>query len=84
MPIAIFAKRCIHSTVFLDSEQSHLSTILPAFTAFLLVSADENEFRLIRDVMSRYDKRIRPCTNHTLPTTINFSVALAQIIDVVI
>ncbi|XP_022310262.2 neuronal acetylcholine receptor subunit alpha-10-like [Crassostrea virginica] len=52
------------------------------FKAFLLVSADENEFRLIRDVMSRYDKRIRPSSNHTLPTTINFSVALAQIIDV--
>lgn len=53
------------------------------FTVFLLTAADENEFRLIRDVMSRYDKRIRPSVNHTLPTTINFSVALAQIIDVV-
>lgn len=53
------------------------------FTVFLMTAADENEFRLIRDVMSRYDKRIRPSVNHTLPTTINFSVALAQIIDVV-
>lgn len=53
------------------------------FAVFLLTAADENEFRLIRDVMSRYDKRIRPSVNHTLPTTINFSVALAQIIDVV-
>lgn len=53
------------------------------FSVFLLTAADENEFRLIRDVMSRYDKRIRPSVNHTLPTTINFSVALAQIIDVV-
>lgn len=49
---------------------------------FLLAAADENEFRLIRDVMFRYDKRIRPSVNHTSPTTINFSVALAQIIDV--
>lgn len=56
---------------------------VPMFTVFLMTAADENEFRLIRDVMSRYDKRIRPSVNHTLPTTINFSVALAQIIDVV-
>ncbi|XP_062581764.1 acetylcholine receptor subunit beta-like 1, partial [Saccostrea cucullata] len=50
--------------------------------AFVPVSADENEFRLIRDLMARYDKRIRPSVNHTIPTTVNFSVALAQIIDV--
>ncbi|XP_061186001.1 ligand-gated ion channel 4-like [Saccostrea echinata] len=52
------------------------------FKVFLSARADENEFRLIRDIMVRYDKRIRPSINYTLPTTINFSVALAQIIDV--
>lgn len=53
------------------------------FSAVLLVRADDHEFRLIRDIMVRYDKRTRPSGNHTLPTTVNFSVALAQIIDVV-
>ena len=49
---------------------------------FLL--ADENEYRLIRDLFINYDKRVRPSIHHSQPANITYGVALAQIIDVVI
>lgn len=47
------------------------------------VLTDENEYRLVRDLMTSYDKRIRPSENHSWPLNVTFDVALAQIIDVV-
>ena len=44
---------------------------------------DENEYRLVRDLLTRYEKRIRPSANHNQTMNVTFSVALAQIIDVV-
>jgi hypothetical protein len=44
---------------------------------------DENEYRLVRDLMKAYDKRVRPARNNTAPLNVTFGVALAQIIDVV-
>ncbi|VDI17641.1 neuronal acetylcholine receptor subunit alpha-10-like [Mytilus galloprovincialis] len=53
------------------------------FVAFLgYVLTDENEYRLVRDLMTSYDKRIRPSENHSWPLNVTFDVALAQIIDV--
>ncbi|CAG5127639.1 unnamed protein product, partial [Candidula unifasciata] len=48
----------------------------------LMTYADENEYRLVRDLMSSYDKRIRPSLNHSETLNVTFGLALAQIIDV--
>jgi hypothetical protein len=53
------------------------------FTVLGYVLSDENEYRLVRDLMTSYDKRIRPSQNHSKPLNVTFGVALAQIIDVV-
>lgn len=45
--------------------------------------ADVNEYRLVRDLMKGYDKRIRPSLNHSEALNVTFGLALAQIIDVV-
>lgn len=43
---------------------------------------DPNEYRLVRDLMKSYDKRIRPSFNHSDPLNVTFGFSLAQIIDV--
>ena len=53
------------------------------FSVLGYVLSDENEYRLVRDLMTSYDKRIRPSQNHSKPLNVTFGVALAQIIDVV-
>ena len=45
--------------------------------------ADQNEYRLVRDLLKGYDKRIRPSLNASHALNVTFGVALAQIIDVV-
>lgn len=54
--------------------------IVAVKVGFLL--ADENEYRLIRDLFINYDKRVRPSMHHSQPVNITYGVALAQIIDV--
>ncbi|CAL1537662.1 unnamed protein product [Lymnaea stagnalis] len=48
----------------------------------MLTLADPNEYRLVRDLMKGYDKRIRPSLNHTDALNVTFGLALVQIIDV--
>ncbi|GFO47880.1 neuronal acetylcholine receptor subunit alpha-7 [Plakobranchus ocellatus] len=48
-----------------------------------MTAGDPNEYRLIRDLMKGYDKRIRPSINFTDPLNVTFGLALAQIIDVI-
>nr|KAG5705204.1 hypothetical protein BaRGS_011230 [Batillaria attramentaria] len=48
-----------------------------------LVETDENEYRLIRDLLTGYDKRVRPSHNYSESLNVTFGLALAQIIDVV-
>ncbi|WAQ93627.1 LGC4-like protein, partial [Mya arenaria] len=48
----------------------------------MLVMADENEYRLVRDLFVAYDKRVRPATHWSKPVNTTYGVALAQIIDV--
>ncbi|XP_064647842.1 neuronal acetylcholine receptor subunit alpha-10-like isoform X2 [Lineus longissimus] len=47
-----------------------------------LTFADDNEYRLIHDLLRNYDKRIRPSRNATEPMNVTFGLALSQIIDV--
>ena len=51
--------------------------------AVTMVKGDDNEYRLIRDLMRNYDPRVRPSLNATNPLNVTFGLALAQIIDVV-
>ncbi|XP_045170379.1 neuronal acetylcholine receptor subunit alpha-10-like [Mercenaria mercenaria] len=44
--------------------------------------ADVNEYRLIRDLLRSYDKRIRPSLNASTPLNVTFGFSLSQIIDV--
>ncbi|XP_065316633.1 neuronal acetylcholine receptor subunit beta-4-like isoform X1 [Gordionus sp. m RMFG-2023] len=43
---------------------------------------DETEYRLIRYLMSDYDKHIRPSVRATLPINVSFGLSLTQIINV--
>ena len=45
--------------------------------------ADVNEYRLVRDLLRSYDKRIRPSLNASHPLNVTFGFSLSQIIDVV-
>lgn len=47
------------------------------------VLCDEYEYRLVRDLLMGYDKRVRPSRNHSEALNVTFGLALAQIIDVV-
>ncbi len=49
----------------------------------VMVTSDENEYRLMRNVMREYDVRIRPSRNSSEAINVTFGLALAQIIDVV-
>ena len=49
----------------------------------MCVECDPNEYRLVRDLMKGYDKRIRPSQNYSDSLNVTFGVALVQIIDVV-
>ncbi|KAL8596926.1 hypothetical protein ACOMHN_062296 [Nucella lapillus] len=40
------------------------------------------EYRLVRDLMSRYNRQVRPSLNSSQPLNVTFGAALAQIIDV--
>ena len=44
---------------------------------------DQNEKKLVNYLMTRYDKRVRPSSNATFPTSVSFELSLAQLIDVV-
>lgn len=44
---------------------------------------DNNERKLINNLMDNYDKRLRPSTNGSQPLNVTFGLALAQLIDVV-
>lgn len=48
-----------------------------------LCGGDENEKRLIKDLLSTYDKRARPSKNASQALNVTFGLALAQLIDVV-
>lgn len=48
----------------------------------ILTLGDENEYRLVRDLLVNYDKRVRPSIHYSKPVNITYGVALAQIIDV--
>jgi len=47
------------------------------------VGADDIEYRLMRDLLRKYDRRVRPSLNASVPLNVTFGLALAQIIDVV-
>ena len=47
------------------------------------LGADDIEYRLMRDLLRRYDLRVRPSLNASEPLNVTFGLALAQIIDVV-
>ena len=57
--------------------------ILSPSVAGSRVSCDDNEYRLIRDLMRNYDPRVRPSLNASESLNVTFGLALAQIIDVV-
>ncbi|KAL5006859.1 hypothetical protein ScPMuIL_015665 [Solemya velum] len=64
---------------------SSAATLLTAtiiVTYITSTSGDENEYRLVRDLMGSYDPRPRPVVHHSQALNVTFSVALAQIIDV--
>ncbi|KAK7494986.1 hypothetical protein BaRGS_00013865 [Batillaria attramentaria] len=61
------------------SVKGQLSQLRAAVT---LVETDENEYRLIRDLLTGYDKRVRPSHNYSESLNVTFGLALAQIIDV--
>ncbi|XP_052785669.1 neuronal acetylcholine receptor subunit alpha-10-like [Mya arenaria] len=46
------------------------------------VLADVNEYRLVRDLLRSYDKRIRPSLNASQALNVTFGFSLSQIIDV--
>lgn len=48
-----------------------------------MVTGDDNEYRLISDLLHNYDPRIRPSLNASHPLNVTFGLALSQIIDVV-
>lgn len=43
----------------------------------------DEEYRLIRHLMDRYDASVRPVENSSLPLVVTFGVSLHHIIDVV-
>jgi len=49
----------------------------------LVCRGDDQEYRLIRDLLRNYDPRLRPLTNASHALNVTFGVALSQIIDVV-
>ena len=63
----------------------HFNKIVSFLCIFLvlLTEADDNEHRLVRDLMRTYDKRIRPSKNASHALNVTFGLALSQIIDVV-
>ena len=44
---------------------------------------DKNEYRLVHNLMTKYDRSVRPSRNASEPLNITFGLALTQIIDVV-
>jgi len=54
-----------------------------ARVVLVMVGADDVEYRLMRDLLRNYDRRVRPSLNASEPLNVTFGLALAQIIDVV-
>lgn len=54
-----------------------------AFELVVLVLSDENEKRLIKDILQGYEKRLKPGLNASHPLNVTFGLSLAQLIDVV-
>jgi len=48
-----------------------------------MVGANDVEYRLMRDLLQNYNRRVRPSLNASEPLNVTFGLALAQIIDVV-
>ena len=48
-----------------------------------LDTGSDHEYRLVRDLMARYNRQVRPSLNSSEPLNVTFGAALAQIIDVV-
>ncbi|WAQ93767.1 ACH10-like protein [Mya arenaria] len=77
---------------FVTSDKLHMSTYyhpvmlrsLDKCPALLVtgVLADVNEYRLVRDLLRSYDKRIRPSLNASQALNVTFGFSLSQIIDV--
>jgi hypothetical protein len=44
---------------------------------------DDWEYKLFSDLLGKYDPSIRPSMHHNMTLNVTFSLALAQIIDVV-
>lgn len=65
---------CVHSSVVFRS--------LP-FPLCFLVSASEDEERLVRDLFRGYNKLIRPVQNMTQKVGVRFGLAFVQLINVV-
>ena len=69
---------------FRNLPNSYISAVwLCCISVTVMVQADENEYRLVRDLMRNYDPRIRPSRNSSESLNVTFGLALAQIIDVV-
>ncbi|XP_048516574.1 neuronal acetylcholine receptor subunit alpha-10 isoform X1 [Dendroctonus ponderosae] len=49
---------------------------------FCTCNADDNESRLMKNLMANYDAGVRPAQNSSLPLTVVFGVSLHHIIDV--
>ena len=64
---------------------SHQMTYKSIYFVFsvILTMADINEYRLVRDLLRNYDKRIRPSLNASHALNVTFGFSLSQIIDVV-
>ena len=67
--------------------QNEYSTISLTFISFFpgILREETSEQRLVRDLLTGYDKRVRPVMpgNTSLPLNVTFGLALSQIIDVV-
>ncbi|XP_060066981.1 neuronal acetylcholine receptor subunit alpha-10-like [Ylistrum balloti] len=60
----------------------HFCAIFMLIAGLDLVLSDVHEYRLVRDLLRNYEKRIMPSQNSSKPLNVKFGVALAQIIDV--
>jgi hypothetical protein len=82
---AIFACSMLHaSRLLLAMRLSKLATIFSClFCTFGKTKASEDEFRLLRDLRQNYDPFERPVADCRQPLTVNITVYLQQILDVV-
>ncbi len=50
---------------------------------FKVIKCDENEYKLIHNLLSKYNLFARPSLDHKNPTNVTFDLSLSQLIDVV-